>query len=337
MRIFVDESGSFSWSTPVISLMVAVVTPDGSMDALTSRFLAWKGSILGESTRELKGSELDSAQLQSFVRQVLPYSERAPFLTVVGADTARTQERHVAMAKDQLSAQYAHTARLLLERAPPNKSLAQGYAEVSGWTKRRSAVNFLWIATAERAIAEAIQLMICAFLERGFDLEFENIEIAVDRSFIKEPGPINFWLEYHRIAHLNRAKKGQAILVPRDWRLRNHPYHRKYRKETGITNLADLLRNHMSFVDSRTSIGIQVADICAQICRRFHSGDTDLEAYKLLQNRIVGREGVKLLSIHFNETSVFNDEPQNYVNLRTTEEQIRQIKELATQPQQDTD
>jgi len=181
MRIFADESGSFSWSTPEISLMVALVIPDRSMDALTSRFLTWKSSIVGKSTRELKGSELDSAQLLSFIQRVLPRSERAPFLTVVGADTALTQDSHVKMAKDQLSEQYAHTARLLLELDPPNKSLAQKYTELSGWTKKRSEVNFLWIVTAERTISEVIQLMICAFLEEEYDKEFENVEIAFDR------------------------------------------------------------------------------------------------------------------------------------------------------------
>ncbi len=335
MRIFVDESGSFSWSTPAISLMVAVVIPDGSMDALTYRFLAWKSSIVGTSTRELKGSELDAAQLHSFVQQVLPRSERFPFLTVVGADTAESQESHVAMAKDQLSEQYAHTARLLLERDPPNKSLAQSYTEISGWTKKRSAVNFLWIVTAERTIAEAIQLMICAFLEQEYDHEFENIEIAIDRSFIKERGPITFWLEYVRLAHLNRAKKGQAVFVPKDWRLRDHPYHRKYRKEPGITDFGDLLRDHMNFVDSKTSIGIQIADVCAQICRRFHNGDTALEAYELLRNRITGRDGIQLLLVHFDGTSVFNDKPENYVRLRTTEEQIQQIRTVASQTEED--
>ena len=337
MRIFADESGAFEWSPPGISLMVALVIPDRAMDALVSRFLLWKSSIVGKSTREVKGSELDSKQLKSFVQQVLPRSERVPLLTVVGADTAETQERHVTAAKDQLAAQYAHTARLLLERDPPNKSLAQGYTEVSGWTRKRSAVNFLWIVTAERTIAEAVQLMICAFLEQEYDHEFENIEIAIDRSFIKEPGPINFWLEYHRLAHLNRAKSGKAILVPRDWRLRNHPYHRKYRQEPGISNLRDLLRNHMSFVDSKQTIGVQVADLCAQVCRRFHGGDTNLEAYELLQERIIGREGIKLLLMHFNQISVFHDNPENHVNLRTTEEQILQLKSAAAQAHQTSD
>ena len=326
MRIFVDESGSFSWSTPGISLMAALVIPNVAMDSLTSRFLLWKSAIVGESGREIKGSGLTSGQLESFVQQVLPSSEHVPLLTVVGADTATNQESHVAMAKDQLSQQYAHIARQLLERIPPNKPLAQAYTELSGWTRNRSAVNFLWIATAEKTIVEVIQLMICAFMDQEFDQEFEDIEISIDRSFIKEPGPIRFWQEYHRVSHLTRAKKGEGLLVPKDWKLRNHPYDRKYRVETGVTNLSDLLRNHMNFVDSKQSIGVQVADICAQICRRFHCADENLEAYTLMQRRIIGRGGIKLLLVHFNESSLFTDKPENHVNLRTTEEQILQIK-----------
>jgi hypothetical protein len=30
--------------------------------------------------------------------------------------------------------------------------------------------------------------------------------------------------------------------------------------------------------------------------------------------------------VHFNESSLFTDKPENHVNLRTTEEQILQIK-----------
>lgn len=101
MRVFMDESGSFFWSTPGISLMTALVIPDAAMDGLTFRFGDWKSSIVGKSTREGKGSEPASVQLESFVRQVLPHSERVPYLTVVGADTATTQESHVLMAKDQ--------------------------------------------------------------------------------------------------------------------------------------------------------------------------------------------------------------------------------------------
>lgn len=326
MRIFMDESGSFSWSSPEISLMTALVITDAAMDGLTTRFSVWKSSIVGKSTREVKGSELTSEQLESFVRHVLPHSERVPFLTVVGADTSTTQESHVLMAKDQLSQQYAHLAKRLLEHDPPNKSQAEDCRQLSGWTRKRSAVNFLWIATAERTIVEAIQLMICGFMQQEFDQEFENIEISIDRSFIKEPGPVRFWQEFHRASHLTRAKKGEGFMVPKDWKLRNHPYHRKYCVEPGITNLSDLLRDHMNFVDSKLSVGVQVADICAQIGRRFHGGDSNLAAYAQLERRIIGRDGCKLRLVHFDDSSLFKDKPENHVNLRTTKEQILEIK-----------
>jgi hypothetical protein len=45
-----------------------------------------------------------------------------------------------------------------------------------------------------------------------------------------------------------------------------------------------------------------------------------------LQRRIIGRGGIKLLLVHFNESSLFTDNPENHVSFRTMEEQIRQIK-----------
>jgi hypothetical protein len=50
-----------------------------------------------------------------------------------------------------------------------------------------------------------------------------------------------------------------------------------------------------------------------------------------LQHRIIGRDGIKLLLVHFNESSIFKDKLENHVNLRTTEEQILQIKGNAQQ------
>jgi hypothetical protein len=294
------------------------------MDLLTKRFLAWKRSVIGMQKRELKGSELDSAQLHTFVCQVLPPAERLPLLTICCADTAKTQESHVAAAKEQLSQQYSQVARLLREGSPPNNSLAQDYAEISGWTKKRSAVNFLWIVTAERTVAESIGLMLRAFVGPEYDREFENVEISIDRSFIKEPGPIQFWLEYVRLAFLNRAKRSKPFVVPKEWGLRRHPYYRKYRKD-GVVDFSDLLRHHMSFVDSKRSIGIQVVDICAQICRRYHRGETDLEAYVVLESRIDG-----CIGLHFDQTSIFQDKPENHVALRTTEEQKRQIRTVSS-------
>jgi hypothetical protein len=152
-----DESGSFSWASPGVNPFACLIVPDRSLSLLTGRFSEWKRSVVGKNNAELKGRELSSENLESFTTEVLPNSEREPILSIVAADTSVTLEVFVAGARDQLADQYALLARRLLELDPPNKSFAQAYTEIAGWTRHRSSINFLWISTAELAIAQAIQ------------------------------------------------------------------------------------------------------------------------------------------------------------------------------------
>jgi hypothetical protein len=328
MHIFMDESGSISWASPGVNPFACLIVPDRSLSLLTGRFSEWKRSVVGKSNAELKGSELSSENLESFTTEVLPNSEREPILSVVAADTSVTQEVFVAGARDQLADQYALLARRLLELDPPNKSFAQAYTEIAGWTRHRSSVNFLWISTAELAIAQAVQYSVLAFMEPEDDVEFENIEISVDRSFIKEKRPTLFWKEFIRLAHIDRSRKRIAFQIPNTWRARNHPFHRKY-DGGGYRDFTDLFRNHLTFVDSRTSVGIQIADICAHICRRYYRGETDLRAYANLKRRIMTPIGATLNLRHFDETSLFTDGLENHANLRSTADVKEELKTLA--------
>ena len=115
--------------------------------------------------------------------------------------------------------------------------------------------------------------MICGFLEQEYDQSSKNIEIAIDRSFIKEPGPSTFWQEYVRLAHLNR-QEGPSRSHPKGLETADHPYIASIERSLGSPISATCCGITLAFVDSKTSIGIQIADICAQICRRFHGGDT---------------------------------------------------------------
>jgi len=280
---------------------------------------------LEESVSEIKGSHLGSEELESFTREVLPTSEREPIVSIVAADTSLTREISVANARDQLAEQCAHAAKLLLQRDPPNKPLAQAYTELSGWTRGRSTVNFLWIATSELAIAQAVQYAVLGFMEPEDDVEFENIEISIDRSFIKEERPITFWKEFIRLSHLNRSRSNVAFQIPNTWKHRDH---RKY-DGGGYRDFTDLYRNHLNFVDSRSTVGIQIADICANICLRHHRGETDLKAYSNLQSRIMTPVGTSLLLKHFDERSVFSDGPEQHVRMRGVDDLKEELRNQA--------
>jgi hypothetical protein len=327
MHIFIDESGSFSWATPDISVMPHVIVPTGALSSLETRFLGWKRTVVGAGKGELKGSSLSDAQLANFVRMVLPNDGSRIVIGVVGADTSQTRELHVAQARDQLSRQFAHIRGLLLAHDPPNKVRAQAYDELGNWMKNRSAVNFLWLWCAEESISQSIQHAIGYFLEAEDDHEFEEIEIAIDQAFIRRERHFEFWQEVLRLGLLDRSKTGRSFLVPKEWRERNHPFSRKYNRD-GYRDFTDLYRKHLTFSDSKGSVGIQIADICAQICLRFHRGSESLEAYAMLRKRIVGRNGVALTLKHFNESSLHKDAEANHVALRTTKQTMEMLKEL---------
>src|SRR5260370_12807316 len=47
----------------------------------------------------------------------------------------------------------------------------------------------------------------------------------------------------------------------------------------------------MDFANSKSDVGLQIADICANICYRFSSRNPKYRAYRLLRSRILGPTG----------------------------------------------
>ena len=67
----VDDSGSFSWgNNKGRSLFCGITVSDAELPELQKRFLAWKRTVVGHSTQELKGKDLNGNRLFSFVRKV---------------------------------------------------------------------------------------------------------------------------------------------------------------------------------------------------------------------------------------------------------------------------
>jgi len=314
MNIFIDESGAFSWHNRGRSLFAGLTVPDRNLGALSQRFEKWRRSIIGHSSRELKGKELTDSQLQSFTNYVLPLRDHDTRVTVVGADTSRTSETIVATVRDQVSKQFALSGELVRRENPSNKFLTQFYSEMSGWVKNRSAPNFLWISVLEVAILDTLQHSAVYYMEPDDDAEFENIEILIDRSFIRRDRHLWFWREWLRNALLGRSHKEQGFAVPHTWAERGHPFLRKY-GEDGLFDFRDLFQNHMRFEDSKKVSGLQIADICAHICYRHWRAAGQLEAYRLLRPRVVGKHGAEIHIVQFDERSVIHDGIENHVNV----------------------
>jgi hypothetical protein len=309
VRNFIDESGAFSWGNKGISLFCGVTVSDRELPLLEQRFLRWKSSIIGKSKRELKGGELTGNQLYSFSHRVLPPDHREIHLTLVGADTSRSEETFVQQVRGQAVEMFRIAGGVSTKEG--NQKMAEQYRQMSGWLNNRSSENVLWIIVLEEAVKSVLQHVVARFAEREFDSEFENIEFLIDESFIRRDEHIEFWREWLRNGLMRSARKG-GLATPNSWSM-DHPFKRKYVLHKGLLDLTDLFRNNTDFHDSRTHIGLQVADICAHISYRFFRNDPDVRAYANIQPRLVCRGGHDLNLVVVDQSSILKDDLANHV------------------------
>jgi hypothetical protein len=314
---FIDDSGAFSWGkNKGRSLFCGVTISDAELPELEKRFLAWKRTIVGHSTQELKGKDLGANQLFSFVHKVLPLTNHNIVVTVVGGDTSVTAESHVGKARDQSAELFRLSSELCSKyRSETNKNdgIIEFYRQMSGWVGKRSTPNVLWIVVLTQAIFDTLQHGIVRFADPEFSSEFENIEFVIDRSFIHKDEHLQFWKEWLR-ADLMKSSRG-AIFSIKNWPP-EHPYKRKYRVYKGLTDYRDLFQNHTSFQDSKSMIGLQVADICANICYRYYRDDrSDTRAYDTLRPRVMGRDGIEIHLITVDERSLHKGDLSDLVTV----------------------
>jgi len=289
---FIDDSGSFSWGhNKGKSIFCGVTVSDVELPDLESRFLAWKRTIVGNSTQELKGSQLNANQLYSFSYKVLPPNRRNIHLTLVSGDTSITDESCVERMRDQAAELFRLSSELCAKyKSDENKNdkIIETYRQMSGWVGKRSTVNVLWIVVLMQAILDTLQHGIVRFAEPEFSCEFENIEFAIDRSFIHREEHLQFWKAWLRADLMKPSRIGTFIAI-KNWPP-DHPFNRKYRVYKGLVNLNDLFQKHTDFHDSKSMIGLQIADICANICYRYFRDDNaDTRAYDTLRPYLVRR------------------------------------------------
>jgi len=113
------------------------------------------------------------------------------------------------------------------------------------------------------------------------------LEIVIDRSFIRSREHELFWGEFLRTYLKNKSRRA-PLGIPKEWKEANHVFERQYTQDEGQIDLTPLLREHLYFSDSEISEGLQIADICANICLRYHRRNQWFAAYRLLRKFIVG-------------------------------------------------
>jgi hypothetical protein len=328
MKIFIDESGGFNWTNPGISIFCGVTIPDRDLNTVLGRFDHWRRSVIGHSTRELKGCELTEAQITSFVNKVLPGSDRDVWLTVQGVDTKRTK-KHII---EQLTAQDAEIFERSSEIMQEHKNLRmkEQYRQMSGWVRSRSVENVYWIIALQETVINSLQHTIIRFMEPEDDSEFNDFRIFIDQSFIRRDEHISFWREWLR-ADLAKSSRKNPTNIPDTWRKRSHPFIHAYSIYPGLLDLNRLFVKNTGFFRSEKIQGLQIADICAHTLYRYYRGNGVSEAYRRMRPRIVGRGGAEINMLLVNENSLHKDDPKNHAGIFDIEEYKRRADVIRSQ------
>ncbi len=311
MKIFIDDSGGFSWTPRGVSLFCALTISDRTFDDIISNFTAWKGrQPYFTAGAELKGTDLSALQQASFVNSVIL---NAPDLRLTLAGTK------TSLFKKEIAEQYIKDCAGILRASAKlgnetDRPLIEDfYRRMARWVEQRSPENLMWIVCLSNTIRLSIQHSIVQFMYPTDDPEFENIEVLIDQGFIEKSTHIEFWQEWLR-NFLYSASRKEPTMIPKPWSEREHPFNRKVGRGRGITDWTELYRNHVRFVKSKETLGVQIADICANIAYRRFSGNAKYRPYRLLSSRISGKYNSEIHYGVLNESSLLTDAPENHVS-----------------------
>jgi len=306
MRIFIDDSGGFSWTTHGVSLFCAVTVSDRTFDSVKSNFSSWKArQPYFAAGAELKGTDLSALQQASFVNAVI-LGGTALRLTLAGTKTT--------LFKKEIAEQFIKDAASVLRAvAKARPGLDDFYRRMARWMVQRSPENLMWIYCLGDVIRLSVQHSIVQFMLQSDDSEFENIEIQIDQSFIEKPTHIEFWQEWLRNFLYDKSRK-DPMMIPKQWSERDHPFNRRFRSVQGVTDWTELYTKHVHFVKSKDSLGIQIADICANIAYRFYADNPKYRPYRLLRSRVSGKYNTKIHYGVLNESSLLADAPESHVS-----------------------
>jgi Protein of unknown function (DUF3800) len=317
MKLFIDDSGGFSWTTHGVSLFCGVTIADRAFDRIDSSFSAWKSrQPYFTEGAELKGTDLSPQQQASFVNAVILNSTDLR-LTLAGTKTT--------LFKKEIAEQYIKDAAGVLRASAKmgnetDRPLIEDfYRRMARWVEQRSPENLMWIICLGDAIRLSLQHSIVQFMMPKDDSEFEQIEILIDQSFIEKSTHIEFWQEWLRNFLYSQSRK-EPTMIPKPWSERDHPFNRKFGRAKGITDWTELYKKHVHFVKSKDTPGVQIADICANIAYRYYGGNRKYRPYSLLRSRILGKDASEIHYGVLSESSLLTDAPENHVSDYTEQE-----------------
>jgi hypothetical protein len=299
MRVFIDESGSFSWKRPGWSIVAAVGIRErgGALEAVIKRLLDFERSLPKERRTpggEVKGASLTDRELATFVWDVLPRDRAITHASLVGFDTSRTAQHVVRQFRTDLEMGCAPEGDRYAARR--DRRMAQVVSEAATWIHRRSEQEVGWLLALHVAIADALTHAVVGLLgvEHDDGLELAALSYVIDRSSrIRGKREEYIWRQVLN-SGLCAYSRAEPFPAMRQWP-QDHPFLAKYWRGNGF-DFRELWRE-VEFGDSQQTPGLRIADLVAQIAVRHFMRDEAHSAWSRLRGIVMGPNGRKIHAI----------------------------------------
>jgi hypothetical protein len=299
VRVFIDESGSFSWRQPGWSIVAAIgiCEIDGTFESIVERLRVFERSLPKERrspSGEIKGAVLTDQELATFVWDVLPRRREFAHVSLVGFDSRKTPRDLVARFREALARGGAKERQRYASRK--NQRMVQAVDEAVAWMRRRSDEDVGWLLATQVAIADSFTHSVVALLgdEHDDGCELAELSYVLDRSSrIRGERQEYLWRQILNSALCSRSEHDPFPRI-RQWPA-NHAFVAKYRCDQGF-DFRELWRG-IKFGDSQQTPGLRIADLVAQVAVRHFARDKAVSAWKRLRPIVMGPDGRHLHAV----------------------------------------
>ena len=291
MRVFIDESGSFSWQRPGWSIVasVGVCELDGTLEAMIERFRTFERSlppVRRSSSGEIKGSVLTDQELARFVWEVLPRSRDLAHVSLVGFDSRETSRETATRFREVLASDGTRRARHRYA-SKGDQPMVQLMDETAAWIRRRSPEDLGWLVATQVAIADALVHSVAVLQDDQHNdgRELAALSYVLDRSSrVQGKRKEHIWSKVLNSLLCARSAE-DPFPHPNHWPA-EHAFVAKYSRANGF-DFSELWRG-MTFANSQETPGLRIADLVAQVTVRHFARDEAQSAWKRLRPIVVG-------------------------------------------------
>jgi len=284
MIIAIDESGSFSANSSERHFFVAAhLRQRKTLYKLKGQqFLSWEHGLPGTLKNpkgEIKGSRLSDEQLAEFARKVVCSTYHVgitPYAIRPSENPEAVIEKHRAVMVRSIEAGHDFYSK------QGKKELARTFGEFANWVRKLNYAQTLKIILLGECIVAALVNAVGHSVSGSYDYELPHLRFLIDRDFIRERHPNQFWHELLR-SQLWHISKDKPIPLLNKWQKEGHPFLDKFRQK-GYLDFNELFWKQCSFVNSHENFEVRLADLINTILARYCNGKGCHEAYRLVRH-----------------------------------------------------